>query len=104
MLYYPFWKESDLKSGSPSIYTNKLAEVDVLQIVNEYRQKVEPYADLVNEVAKKIFVEGEWVIVGLKMLCPQNSWSALKDLFCSFVEWKGWRGTWKLNGFLVFCK
>ena len=55
--------------------------------------------------AKKIFVEGEWVIVGLKMLCPQNSWSALKDLFCSFVEWKGWKSTWKWNdGFLVFCK
>ena len=50
MLYYPFRKESDLKNESPPSYTNKLAEVDVSQIVNENRQKVEPYADLVDEV------------------------------------------------------
>ena len=36
--------------------------------------------------AKKIFVESEWVIVGLKILCPWNSGSALKYLFCSFAE------------------
>ena len=36
--------------------------------------------------AKKIFVEGEWVIVRLKILCPQNSGFALKYLFCSFAE------------------
>ena len=49
MLYYPFRKESDLNSGSPPSYTNKLAEVEVLQIVNKNEQKVEPYADLVDE-------------------------------------------------------
>ena len=49
MLYYPFRKESDLKNESPPSYTNKLAEVDVSQIVNENRQKVEPYADLVDK-------------------------------------------------------
>ena len=31
-------------------------------------------------IKKKDLVEGEWVIVGLKMLCPRNSGSALKDL------------------------
>ena len=31
--------------------------------------------------AKKDIVEGEWVTVGPKMLCPQNSGSALIDLF-----------------------
>ena len=37
MLYYPFRKESDLKSGIPPSDTKKLAEVDVLQIVNGNR-------------------------------------------------------------------
>ena len=43
MLYYPFRKGSDLKSGSPPSYTNKLAEVDVLEIVNENRQVSKHY-------------------------------------------------------------
>lgn len=33
-LYYPFRKESDLKTGSPPSYTDKLSEVDVLQVIN----------------------------------------------------------------------
>ena len=50
---------------------------------------------------KKYVVEGESVIVGPKMLCPQNSGSALKDNFKILFR----RGTWKLiNGFLVFSK
>ena len=31
--------------------------------------------------AKKDLVEGEWVIVDLKMLCLQNSGFAVKDFF-----------------------
>ena len=49
MLYYPFRKKSNIKSGSPPSYTNKLAEVDVLQIANENRLKVKPYANLADE-------------------------------------------------------
>ena len=49
MLYYLFQKESDLKTGSAPSYTNKWSKVDILQIVNENRQKVEPYANLVDE-------------------------------------------------------
>lgn len=33
-LYYPFRKESDLKTGSPPSYSDKLPEVDVLQVIN----------------------------------------------------------------------
>ena len=42
MLYYPFCKESDLKSGSAPSYINKLAEPGVIWIVNENRTKTEP--------------------------------------------------------------
>ena len=34
-------------------------------------------------------VEGEWVILGPKMLCPQNSGSDLKDLFTILYNEKG---------------
>ena len=57
VLCYPFRKESDLKSGTPLSYTNKLAEVDVLQIVNENRQKVEPHADLLDEALNQNDIE-----------------------------------------------
>ena len=30
--------------------------------------------------AKKDLVQGDWVILGPKMLCPQNSGSTLKDV------------------------
>ena len=30
-------------------------------------------------------------------LCPQNSGSALNDLFYDFPHWKGWRSTQKFN-------
>ena len=45
ILYYSFWKESDLKSGSQPSYANKLEKVATLQLVNENKQKVEPYID-----------------------------------------------------------
>lgn len=45
ILYYSFWKESDLKSGSQPSYANKLQKVAVLQLVNENKQKVEPHVD-----------------------------------------------------------
>ena len=45
ILYYSFWKESDLKSGSQPSYANKSQKVAVLQLVNENKQKVEPYID-----------------------------------------------------------
>ena len=34
-------------------------------------------------------VEGEWVILGLIILCPQNSGSALKDLFIILHNGRG---------------
>ena len=39
------------------------------------------YEIYINDFCKKYLVEGECVIVGPKMLCPQNSGSALKDRF-----------------------
>ena len=35
----------------------------------------------ISDFCKKDLAESEWVIVGPKMLCPQNFGSALKDLF-----------------------
>ena len=38
----------------------------------------EAYEIYITDFCKKNLVEGEWVIVDWKMLCPQNSGSALK--------------------------
>ena len=35
----------------------------------------------ISDFSEKDLVEGEWVIVDPKILCPQKSGSALKDLF-----------------------
>ena len=48
-------------------------------MLNERGQK--EYQSRIRDFCKKDLVEGEWVIVGPKMLCPQNYGSALKDLF-----------------------
>ena len=39
------------------------------------------YEIYISGFCKKDLVEGEWAIVGTKMMCPQNSGSALQDLF-----------------------
>ena len=49
MLYFLFCKESDLKRGPPPRYTNKLAESSVIRIVKENKNKIEPYAQLIEE-------------------------------------------------------
>ena len=38
---------------------------------------------------KKDLLQSEWVIVDSKMLCPQNSGSALKDFCYNFAQQRG---------------
>ena len=52
-----FLKRLRPKEWKSIIYTNKLAEVDVLQTVNENRQKVEPNADLLDEALSQNDIE-----------------------------------------------
>ena len=42
-----------------------------------------------SDFCKKDLVEGKWVIAGPKMLCPQNSRFALKDLFIILCNERG---------------
>ena len=46
MLYLPFRRESERKVSNPPSYTNKLGEPGVIEIVNENRNKIEPYSEL----------------------------------------------------------
>ena len=39
------------------------------------------YEIYISDFWEKDLVEGEWVIFGLQMPCPQNSGSALKELY-----------------------
>ena len=41
----------------------------------------EAYENYISDFSKKDLVEGEWVIVDPIMLFPQDSGSALKDIF-----------------------
>ena len=52
----------------------------------------EAYEAYISDFCKKDHVEGKWVIVGPKMLCPQNSGSALKDLFIILHNERGEEG------------
>ena len=49
----------------------------------------EAYEIYVSNFCKKDIVEGEWVIVSPKMLCLQDSGSALKELFIILHNEKG---------------
>ena len=46
MLYLLFRRESERKVGNPPSYTNKLGETGVIELVNENRNKIEPYSEL----------------------------------------------------------
>ena len=48
MLYLPFRRESERKVSNPPSYTNKLGEPGVIEIVNQNRNKIEPYSELVH--------------------------------------------------------
>ena len=47
-MFYPFRDDCELKVGKPSLYSSKLSEPGVLEIVNNNKSLVEPYSDLVN--------------------------------------------------------
>ena len=47
-MFYPFRDESELKSGEPPSYVNKLNEPGVLEVICSNQQRIEPYADLVD--------------------------------------------------------
>ena len=49
LLFYPFRDESDLKTGIPPSYTNKVAEPGVIDIINTNRALIEPFSDAVDE-------------------------------------------------------
>ena len=49
----------------------------------------EAYEICISDFCKNDLVEGEWVIVDWEMLCPQNSGSALKDLFIILYNERG---------------
>ena len=48
LLYFPFRSESEFKVGHPPSYTNKLGEPGVTEILNQNRNKIEPYSELVD--------------------------------------------------------
>ena len=49
LLFYTFRDESDLKVGLPPIYTNKIAEPGVIDIINTNRALIGPFSDAVDE-------------------------------------------------------
>ena len=55
-MYFPFRNEADLKLGT---YANKLSDTSVLEIVNSNRQKVEPYATVVDDAFRKVQEENQ---------------------------------------------
>ena len=48
MLFYPFRRECDLLSQSSNTYLGKLNEPDVMLVVNQNKEKYEPWGDLVD--------------------------------------------------------
>ena len=40
--------DASFKNGNPPSYTNKLGEPGVIEIVNQNRNKIEPYSELVH--------------------------------------------------------
>ena len=64
----------------PKIIVHLQSSVYTLKILHNDRCQ-EIYEIYISDFWKKDLVEGEWVIVGSEMLCPQNSGSAHKDIF-----------------------
>ena len=47
-MYYPFPNEQDLKAFNSGMYTEKLTEAGILDIINANKQVFEPFGDLVD--------------------------------------------------------
>ena len=50
LYFYPFCDESELKVGVPPIYTNKIAEFGVINILNTKRVLMELFNDAIDKV------------------------------------------------------
>ena len=44
-LFFPFRDENELKLGDPPSYANKLSQPGAIDIVNENKASIEPYAE-----------------------------------------------------------
>ena len=64
MMYYPFRSEAQLLDGT---YVEKLSQPGVLDIINENKQKIEPYGDLVDEAFKNYRADLD---TNLDPICP----------------------------------
>ena len=53
LMYYPFRKENDLKSGNPPTYSNKLGESNMISLVNQNRDRVEPFATIIDNAFER---------------------------------------------------
>ena len=62
MLFFPFRKESELVSEVDNTYFTKLNEPNVLAIVNENKDKFEPWGDLVETSLRNFTQEQENLI------------------------------------------
>ena len=49
LLFFPFRDENELKLGDPPSYANKLSQPCVIDIVNEKKASIEPYAELIDD-------------------------------------------------------
>ena len=56
-LFYPFRSEIELKIGESASYTNKLAQPGVLEIINENKTGIEPFASIVDDALIQYNVE-----------------------------------------------
>ena len=54
--------------------------------------------------SKKILVQSKWPSLGLKILWPHNSESALTIFSFNFEQWQGSRGAWILEKNLILAK
>ena len=46
-------KENDLKSGNPPTYSNKLRESNMISLVNQNRDRVEPFATIIDNAFER---------------------------------------------------